>query len=240
MLIQRALALLVAFLVALPGWSTAATPAAGQATPEPATGLASGDAATGREASAFAEPAVADVDAFWARAFAAADRPYVPPAAVTGFSEPIGTGCGGAWPAIHLVFYCGLDHAIYYAEGFRTRVEAGAGPFGWTTVIAHEWGHHVQALLGYYNSPWATEDGGRLPLQLEQQADCVGGAYAADAEARGWAEAADVAQALRLTAAVGDGGSAWGAGFGHGTAERRVRAFRLGYADGVAGCGLGL
>jgi predicted metalloprotease len=235
----RALAVLVALLVALPG-SAGAVPAADRATPAPVTGLASADAATGREASGFAEPAVADVDAFWARTFAAADRPYVPPAAVTGFSDPIGTGCGGAWPALHPVFYCGLDHAIYYSDTFRARVEARAGPFGWTAVVAHEWGHHVQALLGFYGSHWATDDGGRLPLQLEQQADCLGGAYAADAEARGWADAADVEQALRVTAAVGDPhGVSWGSAAAHGSSERRVGAFRLGYADGVAGCGLG-
>jgi len=67
-LIQRTVAIFVTFLVFLPGWWTAdAAPLAGQATPDPTAGLASADAATGREASAFAEPAVADVDAFWAR-----------------------------------------------------------------------------------------------------------------------------------------------------------------------------
>ena len=70
---------------------------------------------------------IADVDAFWRDSFAAADRPYRPPAVVS-FHTPTGTACGrislGVGPG-----YCPLDETIYLDATFMTGAEAFIGDF---------------------------------------------------------------------------------------------------------------
>ncbi len=197
------------------------------------------------------EPAVAvggpfglldeDVNRFWAEAFAAAGRVYDPPDGVVGFDEPIGTDCGLARPEEHAAFYCTLDQTIYYVADFRNLVEGEVGDFGWETVVAHEWGHHVQAQLGVYASERPELDEGLYTIDLELQADCLAGAYTQDAEARNWLDPGDIEEALRLTAAAGDpSGTAWDDPQAHGTSEQRLDAFERGYQDGLGACGLPL
>ena len=181
---------------------------------------------------------IADIDAFWRDSFAAADRPYRPPAVVS-FHTPTGTACGrislGVGPG-----YCPLDETIYYNAEFRALGEDRLGDFAWVTIVAHEWGHHVQAELGLYASA-EPEEGEAYPVELELQADCLAGAYAQDAEARGWLEADDPEEAVAVTAAAGDpDGTAWEDPAAHGTAEQRVAAWEQGYAEGLPGCDLAL
>jgi predicted metalloprotease len=183
-----------------------------------------------------------DVDDFWAGAFAKADEPYTPPAGVVSFDASIDTACGPARPVDTVAFYCPADRTIYYASDFRGLVETDVGDFGWVTVVAHEWGHHIQAQLGLLNERAAQSDGGEASVEeIELQADCLAGAYARDAERRAWLEPGDLDEALLLTAVAGDPpGTPTDDPNAHGSGTERVAAFTDGYDDGLAGCDLAL
>ncbi len=192
-------------------------------------------------AASFPDILHADVDRFWATQFAAAGRDYNPPDAVVGFAEPILTGCGRADPAMEAAFYCVIDETIYYSVDFRQTIEAGVGDFGWVVVVAHEWAHHIQFELGV--DPGVALDRVDSPswYALEQQADCLAGAYTLNAEAIGWLDPGDVEEAIFVTNAAGDPiGTPFDDPFAHGTGEDRVDAFLDGYDGSLAGCDLDL
>jgi len=191
----------------------------------------------------FSDPVLARIDAFWQAGFDPAGREYEPPAAVTGFDAPLQTACGLADPGVETAFYCVLDRTIYYSTGFRDTVESGVGDFGWVAVVAHEWAHHAQLLLGYDLGmmSYRTGIGVHPPVALEQQADCLAGAFTDAAEFVGWLEPGDVDEARTMTEISGDPAGPDDSGqFAHGTGEERAAAFANGYSDGIAACGLGL
>ncbi len=191
--------------------------------------------------SAFPAELDRDVDLFWAGQFAEAGRSYDPPDDIVEMDGSIVTACGRAAAAETAAFYCTLDETIYYNPEFRLLVEQNVGDFAWVTVIAHEWGHHVQAQLGIYATENPKLDGGLYSVELEQQADCLAGVYTANAEDRGWLDPGDYEEAIYLTGVAGDPeGTAADDPEAHGTSEQRLDAFRSGYTEGLAGCDLDL
>ncbi len=205
---------------------------------DPAAIVAAG--ATAR-AERFPDILHAHVDAYWAYQFAAAGREYTSPGAVLGFSHMIETGCGLADPLTEAAFYCVLDQTIYYSNDFRVMVESQIGDYGWVVVIAHEWGHHIQLALGTDLVGALDQTGSLAPVELEQQADCLAGAYTQDAERQGWLDDTDVDEAVLMTSLSGDPvGTNWRDPNAHGTGEQRVGAFFEGYMDGLGGCALDL
>ena len=123
---------------------------------------------------------------------------------MVAFDEPIVTACGRADPVREAAFYCVIDEKIYYSAEFRTLIENQIGDF--------RLGDRRRARVGTPHSSQAWFDLGVVPdragevapIEFEQQADCLAGAYAIDAELSGWLDPGDVDEALAITEISGD------------------------------------
>ncbi|MEW1837294.1 neutral zinc metallopeptidase [Nonomuraea angiospora] len=158
------------------------------------------------------------------------------------YSGRLRTGCGTASSAVG-PFYCPGDQRVYldlsFFDQLHTQFGAKGGPFAQAYVIAHEYGHHVQNLLGALDS-------GGSSVSTELQADCYAGVWAHNAVKTGFYEKpftqSDISEALDAAAAVGDDriqqrtqGRIDPESFTHGSSKQRVNAFQRGYENGSAG-----
>ncbi|HYH27104.1 MAG TPA: neutral zinc metallopeptidase [Blastococcus sp.] len=208
---------------------------------------------TGADANESVECAVvADIESiqdYWALTLGSG---YSPTDTVF-FSGSVQTGCGGATSGSG-PFYCPADQLVYIDLSFFDQLEeqfgAQGGLFVNAYVIAHEYAHHVQNLLGTNGQVTPGETGPASgTVRLELQADCYAGAWANHAETvpddSGEPLIAeitddDIARALDAAARIGDdfiqenlgGGTVDQDAFTHGSSEQRQRWFRTGYASG--------
>jgi hypothetical protein len=169
--------------------------------------------------------AVADIGGFWNGLFSYLGLAYDAPEVLT-YQGSIDSICG--WTQGGPASYCASSHAIYIDEDWYWGTVEQIGDFAWVTILAHEWGHHVQYQLYQdgivHDSPFAG------PVERELEADCFAGVYAQDAEWRGLLDSGDIEEAAAIAAASGD--------ISHGSGEDRRWAFMSGYTDGLAGCGV--
>ena len=128
-------------------------------------------------------PIVNSIQNYWAGEFAQSGRKYVP--AVTHvFSQRYSTGCGPATADVG-PFYCPADKNVYidlsFYQELTQRFGAEGGTFAHAYVLAHEYGHHVQDLLG--RSAGGSATGATSgSVRLELQADCYAGVWANHAQ----------------------------------------------------------
>ena len=187
---------------------------------------------------------VDSVQAYWVAVFRDSNEQYEP-SRTRFFSDAIQTGCGGASSAMG-PFYCPADKYVYIDLGFfdelKTKFGARGGPFAQAYVIAHEYGHHVQDLLGLLEGGSGGAGATSQSVRNELQADCFAGAWAGNAVETGYLEPlteAQIADALDAAAAVGDDriqsqyqGRVNPESWTHGSSEQRQRWFTIGYETG--------
>ena len=93
---------------------------------------------------------VNSVQAYWDEAFDASGRRYEV-AQTELFTGGTTTSCGSATSAVG-PFYCPADQGVYldlaFFDDLRTRFGANGGPFAEAYVVGHQYGDHVQNLVG--------------------------------------------------------------------------------------------
>ncbi len=187
---------------------------------------------------------VDSIQAWWTEAFSAGGQTYEP-SKTRFFSGAIDTGCGAASSEVG-PFYCPADRYVYIDLGFfddlKSRYGASGGPFAQAYILAHEYGHHVQDLLGLLQSGGGGAGATGQSVRTELQADCLAGVWANHAVDTGYLEPitdAQVADALNAAAAVGDDriqaefqGRVSPESWTHGSSAQRQRWFTTGLKSG--------
>jgi hypothetical protein len=186
---------------------------------------------------------------FWSSEFSSGFTP----ATMLTFSGAVSTGCGQATSQVG-PFYCPPDQKIYLDTTFFDDVLEGqlggqGGDFVEPYVIGHEYGHHIQNLMGTMSKVRTQKGPESDAVRLELQADCYAGLWTRAAtgttDAEGVAifeslDEADIQEALDSAKAVGDdriqqrsGQGVNPEGWTHGSSEQRMRWFMTGYQDGT-------
>jgi predicted metalloprotease len=210
---------------------------------------------TGADANSRLECAVvADIDsvqAYWTRELPKLGTAYTVIPTVW-FAGRVSTGCGaadsGAGP-----FYCPADKRVYidlsFYDDIKTEFRASGGLFVDAYVLAHEYGHHVQDLLGIEAKVHTRQGPTSDSVRLELQADCFAGVWAKHATEPGRngepplvesIDRQDFRNALQVAARIGDDWIQKNLGTGrvdrgtftHGTGAQREKWLTTGYRTG--------
>ena len=191
------------------------------------------------------------VQGYWTDALAASGTTYQE-ADTVFFNGATSTGCGQGTSGMG-PFYCPPDQMVYIDLSFwnelKTTFGANDAPFTQAYVLAHEYGHHVQNLLGTSDRVGTATGATSGSVRLELQADCYAGVWANHAttvpDASGQVliteiTDADLQNAIETAGAIGDdyiqtnlaGQRVDPSQFSHGTSAQRQKWFLAGYQSG--------
>jgi len=187
---------------------------------------------------------VNSIQTYWTDRFAASGQQYQKINTIL-FSGATSSGCGTATAATG-PFYCPTDRLVYLDLDFfnelRTRFGAQGGSLAQGYVLAHEYGHHVQDLLGSLSGGGGGEGAQGRSVRTELQADCFAGVWANHAASTKFLEpltSAQIADALDAASAVGDdriqqasSGEVNPDTWTHGSSDQRKHWFSTGYQSG--------
>jgi predicted metalloprotease len=163
------------------------------------------------------------------------------------------TGCGQASSQMG-PFYCPTDQTIYFDPSFfhdilQQQLNGPSGAFVEPYVIAHEFGHHVQNLLGTMSKVRTQQGRNSDSVRLELQADCYAGMWTRSATQTQDSQGnvlienlsdQDIQDAIAAAKSVGDDtiqqettGKVSPEQWTHGSSASRVRWFETGYDNGT-------
>jgi len=206
-------------------------------------GSSAADSCTVDEFSRESCNALSSLNKTWEPAFAQANIPFEAPKLVF-YSQQGSSGCGAAQSAMG-PFYCPSDNGIYLDTDFYRELEqrfGAKGDFARDYVIAHEYGHHIQNVLGLSDkvqraSRSNPSQANALSVRLELQADCYAGVWAAKNRDR--IEPGDLEEGLTAAHQIGDDTLMKAAGqrpvedaFTHGSSAQRMQWLRKGLETG--------
>ena len=200
-----------------------------------------------KELAQFVGVILADTEVTWQKLFSQQGKTYKEPKLIL-FRDRVNSACGLGQAAMG-PFYCPGDQQVYIDLGFYDQLKNkfnAPGDFAQAYVIAHEVGHHVQTLLGVSASVHKAKSGlskvqaNKLSVKQELQADCFAGIWAYHAgNVRNMLEEGDVEEGLKAASAIGDDtlqrqatGTVSPDSFTHGSAEQRVKWFKVGLSSG--------
>jgi len=200
---------------------------------------------------------VNSIQSYWSEALPQQSNKQYRQADTVIFSGDVGTGCGAATSDVG-PFYCPPDEQVYLDTTFFSDMLEGqlggrGGDFAEAYVLAHEYGHHIQNLLGIMGQVRTQQGPASDAVRLELQADCLAGMWskyateATDVDGRVIIEELterDIKEALDAARAVGDdriqkrtSGRVNPDAWTHGSAEQRMRWFMIGRNRGsLAAC----
>jgi uncharacterized protein len=194
---------------------------------------------------------VNSVQDYWSSALPQYGRQYTPVKTVL-YSGQTQSACGTASNQVG-PFYCPLDKLVYIDSSFfaelTSKFGANGGQLAKEYVVAHEYGHHVQDILGILGraqqDPQGPESGS---VRLELMADCLAGMWVKnatttkDANGTTYLQAItqqDIDSALSAASAVGDDriqkaaqGRVTPETWTHGSSAQRQKWFTTGYQSG--------
>lgn len=185
------------------------------------------------------------IQGYWAKAYPEGYQEIV----VQHFSGSVATACGNATSAVG-PFYCPGDSKVYIDLDFYADLTGQLGAQGGDAaeayVLAHEFGHHLQNLLGTMQQAQTDRSTGPKSAQvrLELQADCYAGTWFSHATNDPNSPITEVTQddlnrAIDAASAVGDDriqektqGQVSPESWTHGSAAQRQKWLMTGFESG--------
>jgi uncharacterized protein len=194
---------------------------------------------------------VNSVNAYWGSELPRYGREYTPAKTII-YNGSTQSACGTASNQVG-PFYCPLDKQVYIDASFfkilSDRFGADSGALAQEYVVAHEYGHHIQDILGLLDRAQQNPQGKQSgSVRVELMADCLAGVWAHNAattkDANGVSllkplSQSDIESALSAASAVGDDriqqsvqGRVSPETWTHGSSAARQKWFTTGYQSG--------
>ncbi|MGJ8673134.1 KPN_02809 family neutral zinc metallopeptidase [Rubritalea sp.] len=201
-----------------------------------------------KEMKAYLSTMVADNETVWGEILPEYNLSFRP-AQMTIYSQRVNMP-GGYADARMGPFYLPANETIYIDPSFFTEMKekfGATGDFAEAYVVAHEYGHHIQHIMGRLKELHSSRekvsqrDFNRHSVRVELQADFLAGVFAhhADETFKKFLDTGDIEEAMRCAEAIGDDrlqqqsqGKVVRDSFTHGTSKQRAYWFNKGYTSG--------